>query len=60
MDVWDLYFSSLCAWRMHPGYQREGTIVPSLEECAELADEMVALKNRREFKWVTEQLLRPR
>lgn len=51
MEIWDLYFAQLAAWRLHPGYQREGAKVPSFSEIAEMADEM--LKERE--KWLLRQ-----
>lgn len=47
MDFWDLCFMQLVAWRLHPGYLREGAKVPSLEEIADLCDEMEAVRNER-------------
>lgn len=51
MEPWDIYFSSLVAFTLHPGYQREGTHVPTISECAELASLMV---EERE-KWLLSQ-----
>ncbi len=47
MDEWDLYFSCLAGWILHPGYNRQDTSRPTLEEVADLADQMVELKNGR-------------
>lgn len=47
MDLWTFLFSQFVAWTFHPGYSREGTKVPSLEDCARKADECVALLARR-------------
>ncbi|WNK14356.1 MAG: hypothetical protein [Microvirus sp.] len=48
MNVRDLYFMSLCGWLLHPGYQREGAIVPSLREIADLVDDMI---RERDARW---------
>ena len=47
MDAWDLYFASLVGWLLHPGYLRPGTSRPDLNELADLADEMVDIRNGR-------------
>lgn len=47
MTIWDLFFMQICSWRLHPGYLKPGVEPPSLEECAELADAMLAERNRR-------------
>lgn len=47
MEVWDLYFMQLCGWLLHPGYLREGTFKPSLEEIADLVDTMMVVRARR-------------
>lgn len=44
VTVWDMYFAGLVSIAMHPGYLRPGTARLSLEDCAELADEMVELR----------------
>ena len=41
MDVFDIYFSSLVAFTLHPGYEREGTERPTIKQCAELAQQML-------------------
>jgi len=40
MSPWEIYFASLVAMTLHPGYTREGTKKPSLTDCARIADEM--------------------
>ena len=40
MTPWEIYFASLVAMTLHPGYTREETQKPTLSECAELADRM--------------------
>lgn len=56
-DAWELYYSTLCSWYLHPGYQREGTVRPSLEEIADIADEMLKVRNKRTRKWRQSQAL---
>ncbi len=43
--AWDIYFAGLVAMTIHPGFQRPDTVKPTLEQCAEMADQM--LKYRR-------------
>jgi len=39
---WAMFMSSIAGWRMHPGYQREGSAPPpSVSDSARLADEML-------------------
>jgi hypothetical protein len=45
--VWDLYFSALCSWLLHPGYNREGTERPTIVDCADIADAMLEVRNAR-------------
>ncbi len=51
MTTFQLYFASLAAWVNHPGYLREGSDPPTLEECADMAERMVLITEERE-KWV--------
>ncbi len=45
--AWDLYFSGVVAFACHPGFQREGTEKPTIEQCANIADQMLAERRRR-------------
>jgi len=45
--VWDMYFSALAGWSMHPGYYRENATKPTLVECAHIADEMMKIRRER-------------
>lgn len=54
MDVWDIYFSGIVGWQMHPGYLREGAKPLSLEECAQVATDMV--KEREKWRTPAQQL----
>jgi hypothetical protein len=50
MNTWDIYFSTVVGWSLHPGYNKEGTKKISLEEAAKIADEMMRLRGER--KWL--------
>jgi hypothetical protein len=45
--AWDIYFAEVAGWTFHPGYYRENATKPTLEECADIADEMLAVRRRR-------------
>lgn len=47
MEIWDVYFASLCGWLLHPGYLREGVQRPTMESLARMADEMLKHHDRR-------------
>ena len=47
--AWDMYFSALVGWSMHPGYYRDNAEKPSLEECAHIADKMVIIRRTRQI-----------
>lgn len=47
MDVWDIYFSGLVGWSLHPGYLRDGARSMTLDECADLADKMCEVRKCR-------------
>ncbi len=44
MTAWDVYFSGIVGWCLHPGYNAGD---PDLEWCADLADRMVEVRERR-------------
>lgn len=44
---WDVYFCGLVGWMYHPGYSRDGAHPLTLEECADLADMMMAVRATR-------------
>jgi len=46
-EVWDDFFCTLVGWTMHPGYYRENATKPTIEECADMADEMMRVRNSR-------------
>lgn len=45
--VWDDFFCTIVGWTQHPGYYRENATKPNLEECADIADEMMSIRYRR-------------
>lgn len=47
MDIWDLYFASIAAMSLHPGYNRENVRPLTLNECADITDEMVRIREER-------------
>jgi len=47
METVDLYFCSLAAWLYHPGYQKEGTKKPTLDEIADTVDAMLKIRSIR-------------
>lgn len=49
MDFRDLLLMNLVSWQLHPGYQREGTRVPSLSEIFDLVE---AVDRMRSDKWL--------
>ncbi len=48
MSEWDLYYASLMAFTLHPGYLKPGSNPPSPADVAVLADEML---KEREKRW---------
>jgi hypothetical protein len=44
---WSTAFTELVGWLYHPGYNREGTPKPSLEEIAATVDQMVTVRRKR-------------
>ena len=47
-DVWDLYFVTIVGWTFHPGYQKPGSTQWTIEDCADMADQMM---NERSLRW---------
>lgn len=47
ITFWDLAFMQLCTMLLHPGYQKEGTRVPSISELADMADELEKVQQCR-------------
>lgn len=46
MEIWDLYFSGIVGWKLHPGYKRADVDI-DLNACADLADKMIAVREER-------------
>jgi hypothetical protein len=46
LDVFDMYFASLVSMAMHPGYNRDNVTQPTMEECAEQAQEMIEIRHK--------------
>lgn len=44
---WAMYFATIVGMQLHPGYSRENVTALTLEECAEMADKMMALSSER-------------
>ena len=45
LEVWDVYLAEIFGWTFHPGYYRENATKPTMDQCANIADEMI-LKRR--------------
>jgi len=51
-EFWGTAFTELVGWLYHPGYNREGTPKPTLEEIADTVTEMVVVRRKRLSKGV--------
>lgn len=50
-NLWDLYYSGVVGWALHPGYLKDdGRHRMTLEECADLVDEMIKIRRQRKCR----------
>jgi hypothetical protein len=47
VNTWDLYFASIIGMNLHPGNNRDNATKMTLKECGDLADQMLAERERR-------------
>lgn len=45
--AWDAYFAGLASISHHPGASRENHVQRTIAKCAEMADEMLAERDKR-------------
>jgi hypothetical protein len=45
--AWDSFFAEIAGWTFHPGYFRDNATMPTLDECANKADQMVQIRRER-------------
>ena len=46
IEIFDMYFASLVSITLHPGYNRENAVQPTLEDCAEMAAKMLEVREK--------------
>ncbi len=47
MNEWDLYFSAIVGWSLHPGYLKDESSRLTLVQAADLADRMMEVRESR-------------
>jgi len=47
LEIWDLYFAGLVAMSLHPGFSRPDTEEITIQDCADIADEMMKEREKR-------------
>lgn len=46
-ETWRFYFATIAGWSVHPGRTRPGTPIITLEQAAQMADDMLAITKIR-------------
>lgn len=46
MTAWELYFLTIVGWQYHPGYCRDESKRMTLEQCADLANDMMEVADK--------------
>ncbi len=46
LEIFDLYFASLVAMTLHPGFTKKETQTPTINDCAAIALTMLEIRNK--------------